>query len=125
MRINLTVSLASCVIVACGAMSGEPRSDVSGAPAAMVAAIRADAERRGGVPAGQLRVLETRGVTWRDGALGCPLPDTVYAQALVPGWRLLVVAGGQTLHYHASGDGQWLLCPAEQVQEPLSDETAR
>lgn len=64
-------------------------------------------------------------VTWRDGALGCRLPDRMYTQAPIAGWRALVSDGAREFSYHASADGRWLLCPAHRVQAPVSDPAVR
>ncbi|MEJ7720727.1 MAG: hypothetical protein WKF58_09900 [Ilumatobacteraceae bacterium] len=39
-------------------------------------------------------------VTWRDGSLGCPKQGELYTQALVPGRRVILRAGGSELAYH-------------------------
>jgi cytochrome c5 len=125
MDARIAALVAASLTTGCTAMARAPAADPAGAPTAMVAAIRADAERRAGVAEGQSRIEEVRAVIWRDGALGCPSPGMMYTQALVPGWKLRVAAGAQTLHYHASRRGQWLWCPAERVQEPLPGDAAR
>jgi hypothetical protein len=79
-----------------------------------------DARRQG---AGAPQVLSAETVTWRSGALGCPDPDMAYTQALVPGYRVLVRQGGQTLRYHAGRDGRPRLCPGDRAEEPLPDTT--
>jgi hypothetical protein len=38
-------------------------------------------------------------VTWSDGALGCPAPGRFYTQALVPGFRVQLEAGGERFDY--------------------------
>jgi hypothetical protein len=83
-------------------------------------ALRADAarlwQRSDGGDGLSVRV---EAVTWRDGALGCPLPDRLYTQAAVDGWRVVVGDGSRELDYHVSADGRWLLCPANRTQPPL------
>ena len=64
-------------------------------------------------------------VMWRDGGLGCRLPDRLYTQAPVAGWRALVSDGTREFNYHASADGRWLLCPADRVQPPAPDQMER
>ncbi|MBK0391880.1 hypothetical protein [Ramlibacter algicola] len=81
--------------------------------------VRADAARRSNVAASQVRVLKVDSVTWRDGSLGCPRPGVLATQALVPGWRIQVEAGGHALDYHASRRGGFLACPAGRAQDPL------
>lgn len=92
---------------------------------ATVQAALADAARRSGLPGDALRVHSAQAVTWRDGSLGCPQAGMAYTQALVPGYRVRIVAGDRVLDYHAgrSGVPQW--CPADRAQEPLSDDARR
>ena len=84
-----------------------------------IQAALADASRRSGIGADELRVDSAEHVTWRDGSLGCPMPDMMYAQALVPGYRIRIVAGGRTLDYHADTRGAMVLCPLERAVDPL------
>ena len=85
----------------------------------LIRTVSDDAARRSGVAASQVRVLEAGAVTWSDGSLGCPEPDRMYTQALVPGYRIRVEAGGQQFDYHAGARGTWRLCPAERARPPL------
>jgi hypothetical protein len=86
---------------------------------ALIRQVSDDAARRSGVDASRVRVLEAGAVTWSDGSLGCPEPDRMYTQALVPGYRIRVEAGGQQFDYHAGARGTWRLCPAERARPPL------
>ena len=85
----------------------------------LVRAVSDDAARRSGVDPGRVRVLEAGAVTWSDGSLGCPEPDRLYTQALVPGYRIRVEAGGQQFDYHAGARGSWRLCPTDRARPPL------
>ena len=58
-------------------------------------------------------------VTWSDGSLGCPAPDMAYTQALVPGYRIVLMANGETYHYHGARDREPFYCPAERAGQPL------
>jgi len=62
--------------------------------------------------------VQVEPVTWRNGALGCPLPDRLYTTAHVPGWRAVVSDGSHRATYHASANGRWLLCPADRTEAP-------
>lgn len=64
-----------------------------------------DAAERTGVDMGDIEVIEAEEVTWSDGAIGCPDPGESYTQALVEGYRIVLEADGQQLHYHAA-DGE-------------------
>ena len=86
---------------------------------ALERALRADAardwQRNDGGAGLSVRV---EAVTWRNGALGCPLPDRLYTTAHVQGWRAVVSDGPHQATYHASADGRWLLCPADRAEAP-------
>ena len=84
-----------------------------------------DAAGRTRMDASQLSVALAEAVTWPDGSLGCPQPGREYAQMLVSGYRIRIVAGTSTLEYHASMRGQPFLCPAGRIQEPTSAENPR
>lgn len=93
-------------------------------PDATLAALRADAAIRAGVPAEQVSVETSQAVTWPDSSLGCPQPGLSYAQVLVPGWRVQLRAGGKLLDYHLGRRGNWLRCPADRAQPPLPADPA-
>lgn len=90
----------------------------------IVDAVLADAARRTGRPVDEFEVVSADSVTWSDGSLGCPAPGMMYTQALVPGYRVVVEAGGQRYDYHASQRGGFSLCPAGQAIDPVSREDA-
>lgn len=85
----------------------------------------ADAARRTGMGAAALEVVSAERVTWLDGALGCPEPGLMYTQALVPGYRIRIKAGGQMLNYHAGARGAPLLCPPGRAAVPASGRRGR
>lgn len=77
----------------------------------------ADAARVSGRSRSALTVIEAAAVDWPDGAAGCPQPDRTYTQAIVPGWRIRIDAGGRVLNYHATLDSPTpMLCPSKLVQ---------
>jgi hypothetical protein len=86
-----------------------------------IRAALADAARRTGIDAADLKVTSAERVTWLDGSLGCPEPDLMYTQALVPGYRVRIEAGSETLDYHAGARGAPLLCPPERAVDPASE----
>jgi hypothetical protein len=57
-----------------------------------------------------VEVIKAEAVTWNDGAMGCPQPDMMYTQALVPGYQVIFSVGGKTFDYHLSDRGGYLLC---------------
>ena len=66
-----------------------------------------------GVEAGAVRVISLEAVDWPDTSLGCPRPDQMYAQVIVPGYRVVLEANGQRgeIHTDATG-GQLVACEA-------------
>ena len=86
---------------------------------AIVAAARADAARRFGLPLTAFELVSAEAVTWPDGSLGCPKPGMGYTQALVPGHRILLRGPSGMLDYHAGRTGVPTLCPAGRAVDPV------
>ncbi len=72
--------------------------------ASLVDAAIADLASVSGFDADAIVVERAEHVTWRDGSLGCPVPDRAYTQALVDGYRIELSAGGATYWYHGASD---------------------
>lgn len=129
---NRAVSGAAvCIaLAACGAgLTSEPPRDSESVhaegtverhrdpvPDSLLEKVLADASRRAGVDTSKLEVLSTQKLTWNDGSLGCPQPDRMYTQALVPGYRIWVRYGAELFDYHASGSNVFFLCPSAKVE---------
>ena len=79
-----------------------------------------DAMKRTGIDRRLLKVRSAEAVTWSDGSLGCPQPGMMYTQALVPGYRVRIDAGGKVLDYHAGRSGPPAFCPADRVMPPAA-----
>ena len=92
------------------AASGAPSSSLDPTVAALVQPVVADAAARLGVDPAAVVLVSIDAVTWNDGSLGCPKPGEMYTQALVPGYRIVLEAGGRELDYHASESGTIKLC---------------
>ena len=129
-----TLAFSFAVLAACAAdaPSASPPAPAEVSPAPVVASLAAvteaalaDAARRSGLERGALKVLSAEAVTWSDGSLGCPQPGMMYTQALVPGYRVRIEAGGQVLDYHAGRSGQPALCPAGRSLEPIPADASR
>jgi len=73
-------------------------------PPAVPAAIHALAEAKGKDPS-FIKVLSYTYVEWSDGCLEYPHPDEVCAQALIPGWRILLQLGDQEIEIHSDEIG--------------------
>jgi hypothetical protein len=88
----------------------------------VVEAATQDAASRMNVDRAAIEVVRAEQVIWSDGSLGCPAPGMLYTQALVPGYRVILRAGGQTLDYHAAANGRFALCPPGRAIEPVVDD---
>ena len=123
-RLSLTLVLAAVVAIAAGcaapgssgsseppgsdaAVPSAPQAEV---PAAMLEQVIADAASGAGVDLAAVEVISAEAVTWPDGALGCPLPDQMYTQALVPGYRVVLDVDGEEMSFHAAEDGEFAYC---------------
>jgi hypothetical protein len=87
--------------------SGAP--EPGAVPDALLAKIVADAAAVAGVDPSAVVVVSTEAVTWNDGSLGCPKPGVMYIQQIIPGYRVVVEAGGQRFDYRA-GSGEPKRC---------------
>ena len=88
-----------------------PSSSVTEVPKEIIAKARASfAQQVGAAAADAARIVAAEEVTWPNGAIGCPQPGRMYTQALVPGYRVVFEAGGQTYAYHASRAGEFKHC---------------
>lgn len=85
----------------------------------VVRAAREDAARRMGMAAELMVLVSAESVTWSDGSLGCPQPDVLYTQALVPGYRIRLRGPDGEMDYHASARGALVLCPVGRAMDPL------
>jgi hypothetical protein len=123
-RLILTLILAavSAITVGCAApgssgSSAPPESSgtsvslpAGDVPAAMLEQVVADAASGAGVDPSAVEVISAEAVTWSDGSIGCPLPDQMYTQALVPGYRVVLDVDGEEMSFHAAEGGEFAYC---------------
>lgn len=83
-----------------------------------------DQRDRLGAEAGEISVESAERVTWRSGALGCPDPDMMYTQSLVPGYRIVLAAGKQRYFYHGAEGQAPFPCPRERAETALERDQA-
>src|SRR6056297_3828690 len=81
---------------------------------------RDDLARRLEIDEIRITVIDAEFVTWPNGALGCPEPDMMYTQALVPGYRIRLRAAGALHYYHGADEKPPSHCPAGRVTEPAA-----
>jgi hypothetical protein len=122
--VALLAALSACAPAADPAAAPADRAPVTAPPApalqALIDAALDDAARRTKLEASKLKVISVEAVTWPDGSLGCPQPGMLYTQALVPGYRIRIGAGGEVLDYHAGTRGSLVLCPSGRSVAPAS-----
>jgi hypothetical protein len=58
-----------------------------------------------GLPADQITVVSAEAVEWPDSCLGISYPNARCAQAITPGYRIRLAAGGAEYVYHTNADG--------------------
>ncbi len=63
-----------------------------------------------GVAQDEVEVVEYEAVEWRDTSLGCPQPGMMYAQVIVPGYRVVLNVEGETVEYHTDSNGTVVRC---------------
>jgi hypothetical protein len=61
---------------------------------------RDDLAVRLGIPADEILLVSAEAIEWPDTSLGCPQEGMDYAQVVVPGYLIVLVAGSQTYEYH-------------------------
>ena len=68
--------------------------------------------------AADLTLVQKEATEWSDGSLGCPRPDMMYTQAIVPGYKLTYSDGANTYDVHTDETGtQAVWCENGQPQE--------
>ena len=75
-----------------------------------VQAAIADLAERRGVDVADVTVAGWAQVTWSDGSLGCPQPDMMYTQALVPGEQLVLRIDDDLFSYHSAVGKSFSYC---------------
>jgi hypothetical protein len=76
-------------------------------PPAVLAAIGTLAERSGTAP-GSIQVARYEAVEWSDSCLGLPQPDEACAEAITPGWLIILRIGTDEHEFHSDELGQAL-----------------
>jgi hypothetical protein len=69
-----------------------------------------DAAQRAGAAPAEVNLVDVEEVEWRDGSLGCPEPGMMYPQVIIPGFRFVIEAGGESYEYHSDAGSRVILC---------------
>jgi hypothetical protein len=84
---------------------GLPRPEIKLATLAMQ-----DLGDRLGLDISEISLIETELIEWPDASLGCPVDGMVYAAVITPGYRITLLANGDTYTYHTDSSQQVILC---------------
>lgn len=107
------MAVMSAATVGCAADTSGPVPTYSPELASIIQVAKEDVAHRTGLDQGAIRLGSAESVTWLDGSLGCPQPDVMYTQMLVPGYRVRIEAADQSWVYHAAKSGAPVLCPSD------------
>jgi hypothetical protein len=90
--------------------SGAPALSSGETPQELFDAVVDDMLARSGGDRSAIEVVKSEAVEWSDGSLGCPQPDMMYTQAIVPGYHVILALGDETYDYRLSDRGAFVLC---------------
>ncbi len=79
-------------------------------PSELLEPVIAAAAELAGVDPADTRVVTAQEMMWPDGSLGCAEPGMMYTQAIVPGYWVIVEAGGEGYDYRLDDQGRFRLC---------------
>lgn len=65
----------------------------------------------------QVEVVSSEAVEWTDSCLGIVDPDTMCAQVITPGFRIVLSVDGQEYEYHTNEDGSVILLATESADD--------
>ena len=83
------------------------RVPIANAPPELLALAKQDLNRRTGVPLAAIRLVSAQAVKWPDSCLGIAAPGIRCAKVIVPGYRLVLAAGGRQYTYHTNAPPDW------------------
>jgi hypothetical protein len=84
-----------------GNTHGSPDGGESGDADRLYRMARTDLAKQLGIEERQVKRLSVEPRIWPDASLGCPKPDTMYAQVETPGFLIKLEALGKTYAYHS------------------------
>lgn len=87
-------------------------------PESVLSKIIEDLVANTGADRTDIEVLHAESLVWNDGSLGCGKPGQNYTQAIVPGYRVILVHAGQRFDYRASEQGFFILCEQPSLAAP-------
>lgn len=91
-------------------------------PQQLLALFRDDLARRALVKPETITVVSATEQQWPDGSLGCPQPGQMYTQMIVPGYRVVLGAGGERYAYHSDRSGHFIVCANGLALRPVKEQ---
>lgn len=64
-----------------------------------------------GLAEAAIEIVSNEPRNWSDASLGCPREGELYAQAITPGFEIVISAEGQEMTFHADEAGNIVRCP--------------
>ena len=110
-RIELRQKMQGDKIPTSTFVAGEQSAVTGEVPDEILDAIFADLENLTTADRSEFEVVQGQAMQFGSGALGCPEPGQMYTQAIVDGFRVVVVHAGKRYDYRAKADGYFRLCP--------------
>jgi hypothetical protein len=92
-------------------------------PPQLLAIFQDDLARRALVKHDAITVVSATEQQWSDGAMGCPQPGQMYTQMIVPGYRVVMQAAGNSYAYHSDRRGHFIVCSNGLSFPPVKDQT--
>ena len=109
---KIAVGILLIVLVALSGCGGsKPASHVASAKegltvkeTSLVEKARKDLAQRLGISEEKISLKSIESVEWPDTSLGCPEEGKMYAQVVLPGYKIVLEANGKSYEYHAGGN---------------------
>jgi len=104
---------------------GEEKPPLQGSgevPPQLLAIFQDDLARRALVKPDAITVVSATEQQWPDGAMGCPQPGQMYTQMIVPGYRVVLKAGGDRYAYHSDTRGNFVVCSNGTAFKPVKEQ---
>jgi hypothetical protein len=101
LAVLLFASGPTVALEARGRSDGSPGGKEDGDADRLYRMARTDLAKRLGIEEGRVKRVSVEPRTWPDASLGCPKPDTMYAQVETPGYLIDLEAAGKKYAYHS------------------------